>query len=310
MKYTIMMRMLFMLLAKKRITAKEVAEKFEIAPRSVYRYVDELTLAHVPVVTERGVGGGIMLSETFKLPASFFTREEHAKLLELIGGMPQLKEDEVFASIVEKLLAIKKDGRDETPSLRSASLIIDGSGWNDLAFYNEKFSLVSKAINETTALKITYHDRNGRITKREIEPHAIVLKHGIFYVYAYCRKRKDFRLFKLGRIEYAALSDKFVRKPFDHENPPFNEWFKSVEREEVELIVDPSIRSDVEEWLGVESVTELPSGSIRAICRLPYDDSLISEIMKYGKKIKVARPEKLKRDILENALGLVEIYSK
>ena len=298
-----------MLLAKKRITAKEVADKFEISTRSVYRYVDELTLAHVPVVTDRGAGGGISISETYKLPASFFTPEEYGKLCELIKGLPQLKEDAVFESIAEKLFAVKKDGRASNPPLASTSLIIDGSGWNDFSNYNEKFALISKAINETTALDITYHDRNGEKTRRKIEPHAIVLKHGIFYVYAYCLTRRDFRLFKLGRIEYAKLAEKFERKQFDYDDLPFNEWFKTVEKEEIELTVDPSIKSDVEEWLGVESVTELQSGTIKASCRLPYDASLISEIMKFGKKIRVEKPEKLKRDILDHAKELVEIYS-
>ena len=307
MKYTIMLKMLFMLLAKKRITAKEVAEKFDISVRSVYRYVDELSFAHVPVMTERGSGGGISISETFKIPSSFLTKEEFSTLIELLNGVsPQLKKAKVFESMTEKLLAAKSPR--DVKLLGSSSLIIDGSGWNDYG-YNEKFSLISKAINETVAVKISYHDRNGETSVREIEPHVIVLKHGVWYVYAYCRNKNAFRFFKIGRIEYARLTSPFMRRDIVAEDLPFDSWFKTAEKVDVELSIDRSVKSDVEEWLGVENVTELPSGNITATCRLPYDKSLISEIMKYGNAVKVVRPEKLKKDILKNAEQLVGLYS-
>lgn len=308
MKYTILLRMLFMLLAKKRITAKEVAERFEISVRSVYRYVDELSFAHVPVMTERGNGGGISISETYKLPSAFLTAEEFSMLSAILSGVsPQLKSDEKFQSVTEKLFSAKPQ---KTVNLvGSASLVIDGSGWNGYGDYNEKFALISKSINECKALKITYHNRNGEISVREIEPHVIVLKHGVWYVYAFCREKKAFRFFKIGRIEYAKLSEPFTRRPIKTEKLPFDEWFKTVKKEEIELNVDRSVRSDIEEWLGIENVTELPSGVIKATCLLPYDKSLISEIMKFGKAVKVIRPEKLKNDILKNAETLVRLYS-
>lgn len=309
MKFTILIKMLFMLLSKKRITAKEVAERFEISTRSVYRYVDELTLANVPVITERGNGGGISISETFKLHTAYLTREEFRVLTEILNGVSAgLNGDKVISGIIEKLFSCKKS--EDLTFLGSSSLIIDGSGWNDYGQHNEKIAHITKAINDCTALKISYHDRNGETSVREIEPHALVLKNGVWYVYAYCLKRKGFRLFKVGRIEYLNPTNSFLRKDFDAATLPFEKWFGSIEKEEIELIVDKRIRSDVEEWLGVENVCVTPSGTIKAICRLPYDKSLISEISKFGNAIKVVRPQKLKDDILSNAEEIIKLYSK
>lgn len=309
MKFTIMTRILFMLLASERVTAKEIAEKFNISQRSVYRYIDDLSLAHVPIVTERGTGGGISIRKGYKLPASFLTKSEYERLKTLIDGFSkQMGDDEELCALSNKLFSATKHY--DMPSLKSSTLIIDGSGWFDLGGYNEKFALISKAINEQIVLKIVYHNRNGQVTERDVEPHAIVLKHGVWYVYSYCRIRKGFRLFRVSRIVNAVEGESFERREFDSDALDLNEWLENVEKEEIEFIADMSIRSDLEDWLGVENVSVIDNGKIRVECSMPYDRALISEIMKYGKKIKVVRPEKLKKDILDNAKQILKMYCK
>ena len=309
MKFSIMTRILFMLLAGNRVTAKEIADKFDISQRSVYRYIDDLCLAHVPVVTERGCGGGISIQKGYKLPASFLTKEEYARLDSIISGFSkQMGDDEELEAISNKLFAATR--RYDMQPLRSSTLIIDGSGWNDLGGYNEKFALISKAINEQIVLGIVYHNRNGQVTERDIEPHAIVLKHGVWYVYSFCRFRKGFRLFRVSRIISAVEKEYFERKEFDSEDLRLNDWLDTVNKEEIELIADISIRSDLEDWLGVENVSIIDQTKVKVECALPYDHALISEIMKYGKKIRVVRPEKLKKDLLDNAKGIIRMYSK
>ena len=306
MKYTVMMRILFMLLAKKRLTAKEVAERFEISPRSVYRYIDELTLANVPIISDRGAGGGFSLPDSYRLPASFLTQSEFEKLSSVLNAFSgEITNDEELAAIKEKLFSATRRALPE--KISSASLIIDGSSWNGLGGYKEKMKMMSKAIADCVSLKISYQDRNGERTKRLIEPHALVLKQGIWYVYAFCRLREDFRLFKVTRIEYAKFDEAFCRREFSAELPPFSEW-ENAKNEVIELLIDQSVRCDVEEWLGIDCVTENPSGKIIASCELPYDKSLISEIMKYGKSVKVIKPEKLKADIVAAASELISLY--
>ena len=245
----------------------------------------------------------------YKLPASFLTQAEYARLSSLLSGFSkQMGDDEELKAISDKLFAATK--RYDMQPLRSSTLIIDGSGWNDLGGYNEKFALISKAINEQIVLGIVYHNRNGQVTERDIEPHAIVLKHGVWYVYSYCRFRKGFRLFRVSRIISAVEKENFERREFDSEDLHLNEWLETVEKEEIELIADISIRSDLEDWLGVESVSVIDQTKVRVECSLPYDLALISEIMKYGKKIRVVRPEKLKRDLIDNAKSIIKMYSK
>ena len=307
MKYTVLMRILFMLLAKKKVTAKEISDKFEISKRTVYRYMDELSLAHVPIMVERGQNGGFYIADSFKLPCSYLTQEEYDKLSALVSAFSEtFRDDEEVNALKEKLFLSVKSARATSPV--ASPILIDSSNWNDYGGHSEKINIATEAINESKTLKISYHDRNGEVSKRVIEPHALILKQGLWYLFAYCRTREDFRLFKISRIEYAHFGEAFSKRLFDAKNLPFNEWYSSIEREEVELIVDESVKSDVEEWLGIDCVSVSPSGRITASCSLPYDKGLVSEIMKYGKKITVVKPEKLKRDIAENAKELLKLY--
>ena len=306
MKYTIMTKILFMLLARKKLTAREVAERFGISQRSVYRYIDELTLSYVPIISDRGSGGGFYLPESYKLPASFLTRQEFEKLSAILNAFSgEIASDEELSFIRDKLFSATKRGLNE--GVFSNSLIVDGSSWNGFGGNREKISVINKAIADQTMLKISYHDRNGEKTKRLVEPHALVLKQGLWYVYAFCRLRDEFRLFKVSRIEYAKVDKAFSRREFDAQLIPFKDW-EQEKNEDIELEVSPSVRSDVEEWLGIDCVSETKTGKIIANCSLPYGRSLVSEIMKYGNAVRIVSPEKLKKDVAAAAKEIVSLY--
>ena len=166
---------------------------------------------------------------------------------------------------------------------------------------------MQKCIQENQVLTISYHDRNGKVSTRDIEPHVIVFKQGLWYVYAYCRNRNDFRFFKIGRIELAnAKAEKFTRRELNKDDLPLN-WHANVPCEEVELLVSPAVLSDVEEWIGVENVSKI-NGKYIASALLPYDKGLVSKIMSFSKNVKVLSPEKLKKEVLDSAKEILESY--
>ena len=103
MKYRIMIKMLMLLMSRRKVTAKEIADRFEISVRSVYRYVEELNVAGVPVDVVRGRYGGIFIADTFKLPAGYFTRGEYAATINALTAMLSTVNDEELISALDKL---------------------------------------------------------------------------------------------------------------------------------------------------------------------------------------------------------------
>ena len=94
MKYEIMIKMFFCLLAKRKMSAGELAARFEISTRSVYRYIDEMTVAGIPIDVARGANGGIYISDAYKLPRGFLTREEYEQAIAAMEAViPENGED-------------------------------------------------------------------------------------------------------------------------------------------------------------------------------------------------------------------------
>ena len=307
MKYEIMIGILFDLLSKRSVPASYLAEKYGVSTRSIYRYLECLEMAGVPIYTIRGNGGGFSIIDTYKLSSTFLTRKESEQFIHALSAITESVPNKEIQNAITKLQAIKKheySGFD----IRSGNLIIDGGPWGDTVGYKTKLIILQKCIEENKQLSIKYHDRNGSITSRVIDPYVIVFKQGIWYIYAYCNLRQEFRFFKTGRIESATITDKtFIRKDLSDKELPFDVWYNNVEAVPVVLKVDKSVLSDVEEWLGVENVKE-ENGEFIAKASLPFDQGLVSKIIGFRSGLKVLQPEELKKQVINSAKEILKNY--
>ncbi len=309
MKYEIMLAILFDLLSKRTVSAKYLAEKHEVCVRTIYRYISALEGAGVPLYSTRGVNGGFSIVDTYKLSSTFLTRSEYELAINTLSAIADNMPDKALVKIIDKL---KANCRNENSgfSLKSGSLLIDASPWGDTNGYKSKIAIIQKSIELNKKLEINYHDRNGEITKRTIEPHIVVFKQGLWYVFAFCNLRNEFRLFKLGRIESANLTDQsFIRQDLDKLKLPLDFWVDNLNTENIILEVSKSVKSDVEEWLGIENIYE-KNGKTYAEATLPYDSGLITKIMSFGKGIKVLSPTKLKDEIISSTKTLLSFYGE
>lgn len=306
MKFEIMLGILFELLSKKCVTAKYLAEKYEVSVRSIYRYISSLEMAGVPLYTIRGNKGGFSIIDTYKLSSTFMTVDEFEHTISTLTAINSGIPDKILEGVILKLKASIKNeysGFD----IKGGNLIIDAGPWGDTVGYKSKLTLISQSIENSLSLSITYHDRNGEVTQRIIEPHFIVFKQGLWYVYAYCNLRKEFRFFKTGRIENATLlKTPFIKQKISKEDMPLN-WHENVLAESIDFIVEKSVRADIEEWIGIENVSEI-KGKIVAHAILPFDKGLVSKLMSFGNNITVLSPKKLIDEIKTNAAQILKNY--
>ena len=280
MKFQIMTGILFTLLAKRKVSAGELASKYSVSVRSIYRYVDEMTVAGIPIDVARGANGGIYISDAFKLPKGLMTKEEYAQSVQAMLAMNEQLKDPALESAIQKLSAqMKYEKHDLT---LSGNFLVDSGTWGDAHRFSEKLSLMESAIEERTALDIDYISRDGDESQRRIYPHLLVYKQNIWYVYAYCTTRKAFRLFKLGRMRSILRSEEqFERRPFTREDVPLKFWHG----EDTAILAQFEISKDAlpfaEEWLGVENIQKR-DGKYLAEVTLPDDESLIGKILSVG----------------------------
>ncbi len=309
MKFSILLEMVFDLLAKRKVTATYFAEKFGLSVRTVYRYVDDLSLAGLPIQVLRGREGGIYISDSYKLPKGFMTREEYEaaiNALEIIYA--QLPEDR-FLDAKRKLSAqVKSEMRDFSLSAEIGSILVDGGTWGDSGTFADKLHLLEEAIKERTALEVEYQSRDGEKTGRRIEPHVLVYKQGVWYLYAFCHKQRAFRLFRVGRILSTVKTDEhFVKRTFSRDEIPLN--FSTMETDfiDVRLQIDESAFADVQDWLGAENLRQV-DGVWQANVSLPNDDTLVRKILGMGTSVQVLSPTPLREKVAATAAKIAKAH--
>ncbi len=306
MKLQALIEILFILLSRNKVSAKYIADRLCVSLRTVYRYIDELSII-LPIYNTRGRNGGFSVSETYKLPASFLTKEESEFLTGILSGMINETNSKMLTVILDKITAITKKG-DENTTLDFGNLIIDGGPWGDVEGYKESVIFFENAIENKKIVRISYLSKNGVSSVRDIEPHILILKQGLWYVYAYCLERNEFRLFKLGRIEKANDTGKtFEKRSTENVKETLKTWYENLSVESITLKVDKIAKSDVEEWLGVDKIRTTKDGIIASF-KLPIDDILVGKILSFGSKVEVLEPKPLKNAVKKAAESVMNLY--
>lgn len=308
MKFQIMLRMLFRLLKKRKESAAQMARDFEVSERSIYRYAEELSLGGVPLDIIRGRKGGICLPDTFRLPSNFFTRPEYAAAVNALTALHEQTGDEATRSALEKL--VRQEKADSRDLALSGYILVDSGTWGDAYDFSDKLKFIEDATERRACLDLYYIDRNGAESRRIVEPHLLIYKQNIWYLYAWCRTRGDFRLFRLGRIRSARdTGEQFERRPVDRGDLPLKFNFENAELVHLRLSVEKSALPDVEEWLGMDSV-QVSEGEIRAEAELPGGEVLLSKLLAFGGRVRVLGPAPLAEELQERARALLRRYAE
>ena len=310
MKFTILIEILFELLAKRKVTAPYLAEKYEISTRSVYRYIDQLSLT-VPIYVKRGRDGGICISDTYKLPKGFMTKEEYEATIEALETMYAQLPESRFLEAKHKISAqLKSETRDLAISGDVGSILVDGGTWGDSHSFSDKLRLLEESIKNHSVIEIEYHSRKSEKTQRKIEPHVLVFKQNVWYLYAFCYKQRAFRLFRVGRIlSTLQTEDTFVRRNFKREDIPLTFWSQETEQIPVRLEIEKDAFSDAMDWLGGENLKQI-NGKWYAEISLPNDDGLVRKILGFGLGIRVLSPISLKEKIHRCAQEMANAYAQ
>ena len=193
MKIDRLIGILSVLLQEEKVNAPDLAERFEVSRRTINRDIDDLLYAGIPIRTSQGVGGGISIAEGYKVDRTILTSKDMQMILAGLRSLDSVSGSSYYGQLMEKIQA----GSSEFISGRD-SILIDLSSW-----YKEslapKISTIQDAIENRHLLEFYYYAPSGE-SKRSIEPYYIVFKWTSWYVYGWCLKRKDYRLFKLSEL--------------------------------------------------------------------------------------------------------------
>ena len=303
MKLERLLTMIMILINRKKVTAQELAEVFNVSVRTIYRDIETLSCAGVPVISQQGVHGGISLIDGYRVDKQVLTKDELASLTIAIKSALTTYEDSHAEAVLEKLTSIADDQVKQSMD----HLFVDLSPWGPNILFKEHITFLKSAIENRLCVSFTYSTTHGELTRRVVEPHTLVQKGKTWYLYGYCTLRMDFRLFKLARIKNLMQEDlHFERKEINLSELPWGkEWYQPENVVDLVISFDMAVTTLVEESFGVEYVDhELAKINIS----IPEDEWLYGFLLSFGNRIKVIEPPHI-RDILQKrAQEIFQLY--
>lgn len=324
----------YILLKRGTVTARELAEQFEVSVRTIYRDVEQLSLAGIPVYARKGKNGGISLTERFVLDKMMISEGEQRRILAALESLRETgaQEDE---AILQKLGTFF---RTETPNWVS----IDLSDWSGRR--QELYEQIRRAILEQRVVEFDYYGQYGEMSHRTAEPVQLVFKEYTWYVRAYCRKRQAMRLFKVLRMKRvevteerfeadrtiqadmayeSARPEEIENRPqmdaaavdkrqnsiiYEQQNLPVNEQRTAIRNEEVVFRIDKKEAYRIYDRFEEEEITLLPDGDFLIKVYYPLDDWVYGLILSFGPSARVISPDYVKEKIVEKIQEMQKNY--
>ena len=212
MKLERMLSIITYLLTHPKVKAQVLAQKYEVSVRTIYRDIEAISAAGIPIVAYQGVEGGISIMEGYKLDKTVFTYDELLKIITGLRGLQSAAEDSKIKLLIDKILNVTHN--DDCISTGN-EIYIDLSAWNKNDQLAARIKDLKYAIREKRLIEFTYCS-NETVTHRRVEPCIVVFKESNWYLYAYCLLRKNFRLFKLRRMTDLFVTDiSFDKREFN-----------------------------------------------------------------------------------------------
>ena len=295
MKGNRLFEIIYILLDKKNVTAKELAEHFEVSQRTIYRDIEDLSQSGVPIYMTKGKGGGISLLSDFILNKAILSQEEKKEILAAMQGLNAVNKSE-FNGVLSKLSSFL--GGDNENWIE-----VDFSNWDKNNTLGEKFTTIKNSKN---LISFEYFNSNGKLLERIVEPLKLVFKGQGWYLYAYCREREDNRFFKLTRMSNInIILENFNRtvpnKIFSEEDTGYyNELIH------LKLRIDKKLAFRIYDEFHNYSLDD--NGDFIVNLDFPSGDWLFGYLMSFGEYIEVLEPLNIRDEIKKKLMYALKKY--
>lgn len=288
-------RIIYHLLEKGSSTAPELARKLEVSVRTIYRDIDAISNAGIPIYATQGKGGGITISKDFVLDKSFLSAKEKEQILMALQGI-------IAAGGTDtKELLSKLSGLFQAPSTNWIE--VDFSSWKKNTAGQDIFNDIKKAIFGKNMVSFRYFSGSKEISDRRAAPLKLVFKSMDWYLYGFCLLRNDYRFFKLTRIKELHMLEETYSA--DITIPPI-----TVKQALIENTIPVTLKFQREMAFRVydefaDEVSEDNEGYLYVHTLLPDNDMLYSYLLSFSEYVEVLEPTHIRERLKEN---LIKIY--
>lgn len=297
MKDNRLFRILYYILEKGKVRANQLADRFEVSVRTIYRDIDSLSSAGIPIYTTQGKGGGIEIAKDYVLSKSLLSENEKKQIMSALQVLDNTTK-QYENDLLTKLSALFK--------IKSTNWIeVDFNNWQNNQMYEKTFNDIKSSILNKYTISFSYFNSNEKETSRSVKPVRLLSKNQDWYLYALCLLRNDFRYFKLSRIKNLEIhTEKFednfddiiLKKEMSHNNTIH---IKVKFEHKVAFRVYDEINNEI---------IEDAKGNLYTEMEIPNDYNLYSYILSFGDGAEVLEPKEIQMQIKKMISKMAEKY--
>ncbi len=309
MKIDRLVSIIMTLLNKERTGAQELADMFEVSPRTIYRDIDAINMAGIPVRSIPGVGGGFEIMPEYKIDKNVFSAADLSAILTGLSGLSDMVRDDELANVLAKIKSFIPADKVKDMEIKANQICIDFSPWSGNQNIRPYLQTIKAALEDSRLLSFVYIAHHGNKTVRTVAPYQLVLKGGHWYLYGYCHSRSDYRLFRLSRMsDLLKKQETFVPRDYPQPILDFMNMTETIQTE-ITIRIHRSVLDRVLEYCTCDRF--LPDGDAHYIVHFPFveNEYYYDILLGFGDKCECLAPSHIRAKMKQKIQNIAAIYS-
>ena len=308
MKIDRLVSIIMILLEKERISAQELAKMFEVSTRTIYRDIEAISMAGIPVLATSGSGGGIEIMKDYKVDKKIFSTDDLSALLMGLSNISGMVRGSEVANALAKVKSFIPSEKAKSIELKASQIYIDLTPWEGNASVKNALEIIKKALQENRLLIFTYIDGHGTKTSRTVEPYQLVFKSRAWYVQTFCRLKNDYRLFRLSRMsDLKILEETFTPREYQKPFLDFEETARSLQTD-IKIRIHKSVLDRILDFCPYERLSQ--DGEDYYLADYPFFDSdyYYDMLLSLGDKCEILEPAHVREKLKQKIKNLAKVY--
>ena len=308
MKVDRLVSIIMILLEKERIGAQELADIFEVSPRTIYRDIDTINMAGIPVCSTSGVGGGFEIMQQYKMDKKVFSASDLSAILMGLSGLSNVMRGDELVNALAKVKSFIPADRAKDIELKANQICIDLSPWMGNRNIQPYLKMIKTALQESKLLSFEYIAHHGNKSTRTVEPYQLVLKSSHWYLQGYCHKRNDFRLLRLSRISNLQMHEE-VFTPRNYEKPQLDfDDILAMMQTRIKIRIHKSVMDRVLDYCDYEDFS--PDGEDHYIVDFPFieNEYYYDILLSFGDKCECLEPPHIRTEMKRKIHDIAALY--
>lgn len=308
MKVDRLISIIMILLDKERVGAQELADIFEVSPRTIYRDIDAINMAGIPVRGASGVGGGFEIMQNYKVDKTVFSTTDLSAILMGLSSLSNMMRGSELINALAKVKSFIPADQAKDIELKANQIYIDLSPWMGSINIQPYLEIIKTALQESKLVSFDYADRYGNKTARTAEPYQLVLKSSHWYFQGYCHKRNAFRLFRLSRISNLQMNEEtFTPREYQKPQLDFADILASMQTK-IKIRIHSSVMDRVLDYCTYEDLS--PDGNEHYIVNFPFieNEYYYNVLLSFGDKCECLEPLHIRTEMKRRLYNIAAIY--